>query len=688
MLRYRFSVSIATFLLVAGCGDDDGQHNANLTDAGPDAAIDAGPDAAPDAAIDAGPDAAPDAAIDAGPDAAPDAQVPPVCGNGVVEEGEACDDGEDNGTISTTQTYCAPGCAGTQRCGNGWLEGTEPCDGEALCTLECRVLHDTDGDGIADEHEDATPDRDTDGDGVPDYLDLDSDGDGYPDVVEAGDASPATPPVDTDGDGTPDYLDLDSDEDGLPDAQEYSCAALGLEGRLLSDTDGDGHPDLAEVLLGSSPCDRLDAPPDHGYEAYVVLPYNGQEESLLLSLDPTIKKLDVFFDVDTTGSMSGEVNSLRSGINALISTLQAMVPDVGFGVGSFEDFPYDDFGGANDVPFRLLAGITTNQTTFTAAVNSLALGNGQDFPESGFEALYQLAVGTGVSGTAGTFGPFAQAGRIGGARFRPGALPVAVHVTDALAHGETTPTDGTWDATYPAELNAHSRDEALAGLQAIGARVIAVQSQTGNVQNDTWSSAQLAEIAQQTDAVVPTCAFKIDATSWRCGADTCCGGTEPQANTCALRYVIPSDGMGITTAVIDGLTHLIRYTPFELFGRPRDDGNASTVDTSLFITRTMALTPDDTFRPPLEPERSCSPLPTPRAFSGAAYDNGYSGVVTGTTSPMQAGTRLYFDVRVQNSILGETAQPQMFVVYVDLIDEQTGALLDLKDIFIIVPARL
>lgn len=50
----------------------------------------------------------------------------PVCGNGVREEGEMCDDGDDNGTPNN----CADDCQGTTTpvCGNNVVEDGEACD--------------------------------------------------------------------------------------------------------------------------------------------------------------------------------------------------------------------------------------------------------------------------------------------------------------------------------------------------------------------------------------------------------------------------------------------------------------------------------------------------------------------------------------------------------------------------------
>jgi len=47
-----------------------------------------------------------------------------VCGNGVVEAPEQCDDGVNDGTYGT----CTPGCVLAARCGDGVVQGPEDCD--------------------------------------------------------------------------------------------------------------------------------------------------------------------------------------------------------------------------------------------------------------------------------------------------------------------------------------------------------------------------------------------------------------------------------------------------------------------------------------------------------------------------------------------------------------------------------
>ena len=91
-------------------------------------------------------------------DGVPDAPcIQLFCGNGVIDAGEVCDDGEFNGLYGYCSTQCDYNPATTLLCGNGVVEGPEVCDlGSAngqysvagACGWNCSDLGPRCGDGI------------------------------------------------------------------------------------------------------------------------------------------------------------------------------------------------------------------------------------------------------------------------------------------------------------------------------------------------------------------------------------------------------------------------------------------------------------------------------------------------------------------------------------------------------------
>jgi cysteine-rich repeat protein len=86
----------------------------------------------------------------------------PSCGNGLLEDGEDCDDGFDKSAPAYNDDNrhggCSTMCKLGPRCGDGMVNGDEECDmgkdngvdlGEGTCSLACTRLHFC-GDGIPD----------------------------------------------------------------------------------------------------------------------------------------------------------------------------------------------------------------------------------------------------------------------------------------------------------------------------------------------------------------------------------------------------------------------------------------------------------------------------------------------------------------------------------------------------------
>lgn len=375
---------------------------------------------------------------------------------------------------------------------------------------------DADGDGVADIYEAGTSawedePRDTDGDGIYDYLDLDSDGDGVSDAEESGGSEP---PRDSDGDGVYDLADTDSDGDGLTDQEErdvYGTSAYS------NDTDSDGFSDGAEIAAGTNPKD----PGSIITGVYVTV-----EERTRVENDFTFKLSvqlgDVAFLLDTTGSMSGLVNTMGSEFSTIVSQLSATLPDAQYGAATYDDYAYGGFGSSSygDKPFILIQQVTSDTATVSSRLKSLPIHGGSDEEESGMEALYQGLTGQGFdqdcdnvydsstdvrpfiasasdafSGAGGSAYSSSSAGggSIGGFGFRDYALPILVYATDAPLRDPDTGY-----GVPPACSNAAGSSDVVAAALDTGAYLI------GITVNTTRAQAQMNDLATKTGSYADT----------------------------------------------------------------------------------------------------------------------------------------------------------------------------------------
>lgn len=323
---------------------------------------------------------------------------------------------------------------------------------------------DSDGDGISDLAEGRAVAADTDSDGVPDYLDEDSDDDGAPDAAEAGDDDLRTAPVDSDSDGTADFRDPDSDDDGLSDQDEDAAGTS----RVSSDTDSDGASDLAEAVLATDPLDGGDNPESRGQIVF-VLP-SGREpepEQRTVPFDTHIKRLDVYYLFDKSGSMQAEIDAVRDSVEAALGALtcseleepsdRTCVPDIFSGAAQYHD-PYNNLRS-------LQADHAATASTIDSIVAEASISR-EDF----FEAV--TCVGDGTCGTGCT-------PPVGCPGYREDAIKLLVSFTDEDSD------DGTLGA-------------AAAALRTAGVEPLGIW--TGA---DTLQRGDMEDLARQTDSFRP-----------------------------------------------------------------------------------------------------------------------------------------------------------------------------------------
>ena len=558
------------------------------------------------------------------------------------------------------------------------FEGDVDSDGDGIID---RLDLDSDADGISDFYEGGS---DRDEDGIPNYLDLDSDNDGHSDADEYGRAPGSDlPPLGSDLDRDPDFLDIDSDGDGLPDETELGCPESTE--RTMADSDGDDYSDLLEVAFAEEGVNQACDPDEDitdDVDFFFELPFLEDEQDDRLDFIVGVRRADVSFNMDTTGSMGGEISALQTSLtSAIFPSLAAEIENVAYAFAQWDDFPCDFYGGGADRPFILRQRVTTDIAAAAAGVMSLERHGGGDYFESGFESIYQTCTGFGRDEPSCTAGPevapFDPAigyvegvadGEIGGVGFREGSLPIIVHITDAPSHAKGD------DDGYP---YGASRNEAFAAMRAIGARLIGVASGSD-------AQADLTEMAIRAGSVVPTCAWTDPVDGTRPGGcldGMCCTGSSgsgrpPEADgTCPLVYDIASSGAGLSDSVVEGIRALINFSTFDLTTRVRPDEDeleASGIDTSEFIDRVVPIEG-------VAPDTGCAddPVLADRDEDGE-YDH-FLGVVP--------GSRLTFDIFAVNTTVPPTNEPQVFTTFIDVV-QQGGAVLDTQLVTVLVPPDL
>lgn len=568
---------------------------------------------------------------------------------------------------------------------NEWGDGEAPVDTDADGTPDVRDT-DSDGDTILDLHEGAS---DADNDRTPNYRDTDSDGDGVLDAEEAGDGLLETPPVACpneinavtgmiEADGRADYADLDSDNDGLGDSDE---ARLHTDPCDI-DTDEDGIGDLAEGAYETFNCPDgvsgtgcgcatmagCSIPREH---FYVVLPYNGAAVERDLSFGTSIRVADVFFLTDTTGSMSGTLDRVKSTVSTpgsgLIARIADTIPDAWVGGGQHDDFPFGGYGGGFDEPFILAIRMSPPERAadVQAAFNRMELHGGGDGPESQTEAIYQILTGEGGTWSSGsTYSMRRYVGDCldtgwGAPCFRDAALPIIVLFTDICAHegppGEDpscdpytgiTPAPATWTDTI-AQMNR--RGAKFVGINASG-----------------WGAACSTVIG--TDGFSPCYYLR------RTAEET--GSVDLDGN--ALVYDLPEGGASDTAfvdTVIRGIETVATRVPLDIDTGVRDDPtDAPGVDAARFVKRRQPAcraTP---------PAATCWTAP-----EGLRHEDAVAFVDESTFFGVIPGTLVDFRITFQNDFYPGDVNAQVFVAFIDV---RTGtAILDTRQVFVVVPAN-
>ncbi len=288
-------------------------------------------------------------------------------------------------------------------------------------------------------------------------------------AVDMGTPAVINPPSPCAGDPTcyesadfPDSDDLNAmNSSGL----RYSGSSGGLvmsPTNVLADADGDGVPDIADDCNGMDDWVTCNNDTDDDGE-YQTLYYDTSGTGTVSftqvgDLPSQLSSVDVYFLIDASETMDGEIGTLQASIAAILGNLQSEFSDPQFGVGFYREYGLDPHADPfTQSPFHHVLDITSDTSEVMLAINPLGTATNLDNVDAGSQALFMAATGTGVS----TFVPNrldCPAGTYGYPCFRDGVFPVIVNLTDDRMTNGPDPTgpqygnppfDGSVGAAFP-----------------------------------------------------------------------------------------------------------------------------------------------------------------------------------------------------------------------------------------------
>ncbi|MEM7609098.1 MAG: hypothetical protein AAF411_27430 [Myxococcota bacterium] len=514
-------------------------------------------------------------------------------------------------------------------------DGAEVPDASREGSADPRL--DGDGDSISDRQE-GDGRTDTDGDGTPDAEDSDSDGDGIDDADEAGDRDLSTPPRDTDGDGRPDFQDTDSDDDGLNDASERARGTDPTD----TDSDDDGVDDLTEVVADTDPLDGADSPTANG-DFFFRVPFEEAptpgDDTLVFATE--IRRADVHFMIDTSVSMQGFINTIRTSLNErIVPGVRDAIEDVHFGVGQFDYCPQTNFSPSICVGITMEQPSTDDPDATRAALASLT-ADCRPVNEPYAQAAWVWA--TGDTSRWPLMAPRdCPDGTTGYGCVREGALPILVVIGDEpFAESYRTAIGACSSARNCSTCSDFPDPETVSdAFVDIGGRLI-VLGRTGR-------SAEWGPMVSATGAV---------------GADG-----EP---------LVFADA-GATTvdaSVVDAIEALAASTPLDISARAVD-AEGDDVDATEFIER-IEVNAAGGVADPRDATTVCvGGLPSADR-DGDGFDDTFTAVTPGTP--------VCFDVIPRmNTTVMPTDTPQVFRAVIEVLGDGV-TVLDQRDVFFLVP---
>lgn len=404
-----------------------------------------------------------------------------------------------------------------------------------------------------------------------------------------------------------------------------------------------GKQGFANVTLAAlrKNCDRRDF---FFLEPYRLSPTPSRD---VLKFGTNIKQVDVVFNVDTTGSMSGAISNLKANLSTTIFPgLKKAIPNVALAVVDFKDI-------SDTWVVKVLQRMTTDVSKAQSAAALLEAGGGGDEPEADICAMMHIVTGKKCSTTPEYK---ATAGSYGAVEFRPGALPVVANVTDAHWHD---PSDG-----YGLEKDL------MPAFRANNVRFVGV-TEDNSYYTDLEDLTNY--LSDYTDSNVPPSAFAgaCGATGECCtglaGASRPVGGSKKQ---CRLNFLIQS-GAGLGDSIVRAIGALSVGSIFDVTAVPSNDPmNPGGVNAVGFIETIRAMAEGD-------PKQGC-PAHKAKDTNADGKDDTFLAV--------PVGTPVCFEVLPKtNNIVPPKEKAQFFNAFIDVLGMPGSVKLDRRTVLFLVP---
>lgn len=420
-------------------------------------------------------------------------------------------------------------------------------------------------------------------------------------------------PDDTDLTGNSSSLDYDVGVGGVT-----LDPALAPPPPVLPDSDGDGIPDVADQCNGPGAFQNADGSCYGDVFFFRTLPFGGPAVIDPLDINVQVRAADVYFLMDTTGSMGGEIANLKSTLTSgsfiagcsggVIGAIRCTIPDAYFGVGRYDDFPYGSYGGSSDVVFEHLQDIDTSVAASQTAVNTLFASGGWDWPESQSQALYAVASGNGL-GSYLSARSGCPAGTFGYPCFRQEAIPIVIHITDAPFHNG--PNAGY---NYSGVSGAVPWSSVVSELNARNISVITIVS--GGATETINDANALADATGSYDSSGARYVYNVDAA-----------------------------GTGLDMSIVNAVVDLANYNRIDISARATDDPATAGVDERDFVQNIAAN----------------------------AWGPGNCSGISGGTTFIQClpGTQVDFTISFRNDFIMPTTVPQTFTFFIEVVGDGT-----------------